>query len=201
MKVSIVAFDGFEDFDFFCMWDLLNRARELSTTNLQVQIVSDECCIVSDTGIKIRSHGTLEEANSSDAILFASGKGTTRKLKDEPFLSEFNLDPARQLIGSIDSGVLILAALGLLEGKSATTYPPYVKTLGEMGVNVVEKPFVCEGNVGTAGGCLAAQYLAGWVIERLLGAEVKDAVLKSIKPIGEGLSFRDFDVRSAPLAH
>jgi hypothetical protein len=62
------------------------------------------------------------------------------------------------------------------------------------GVEVVEKPFVLQGNIATAAGCLAAQYLAGWVIETLRGTAVRDAVLKSIQPIGEGLSFADADI-------
>ena len=64
-----------------------------------------------------------------------------------------------------------------------------------MGVKVVEEPFVREGNVATAAGCLAAQYLAGWVLEELLGAEESKRALKLIQPVGEGLSFADFDAK------
>lgn len=188
MKVSIVTFDDFTDIDVFFMWDLLNRVKR---RDWQVQILSDHCCPVSSTGMKIQRHSVLEEANSADAVLFASGKGTRLKMHDEPFLSAFNLDPSRQLIGSMCSGALLLAALGLLEGKRATTYPTSVKLLESMGVSVVEEPFVREGNVATAAGCLAAQYLVGWVIEELLGAETKELVLKSVQPVGEGLGFAD----------
>lgn len=188
MKVSIVTFDDFTDIDVFFMWDLLNRVER---HDWQVQILSDHCCPVSSTGIKIQRHIVLEAANEADAVLFASGKGTRLKMNDEPFLSAFNLDPSRQLIGSMCSGALLLAALGLLEGKRATTYPTSVKLLESMGVKVVEEPFVREGNVATAAGCLAAQYLVGWVIEELLGVETKELVLKSVQPVGEGFSFED----------
>jgi transcriptional regulator GlxA family with amidase domain len=188
MKVSIVAFDDFTDIDVFFLWDLLNRVER---SDWQVQIVSDHCCAVSSTGLKIQRHGILEEANSADAVLFAGGKGTRLKMHDEPFLSAFNLDPARQMIGSMCSGALLLGALGLLEGKRATTYPTSVELLRQMGVQVIEQPFVREGNVATAAGCLSAQYLAGWVIEELLGKETRELVLKSIQPIGEGFSFAD----------
>lgn len=188
MKVSIVTFDDFTDIDVFFMWDLLNR---IERPDWQVQLLSDHCCPVSSTGIKIQRHAVLEAANEADAVLFASGKGTRLKMNDEPFLSAFNLDPSRQLIGSMCSGALLLAALGLLEGKRATTYPTSVKLLESMGVEVVEEPFVREGNVATAAGCLAAQYLVGWVIEELLGVETRELVLKSVQPIGEGFSFED----------
>jgi len=192
VKVSIIAFDDFTDIDVFFMWDLLNRVER---PDWKVQILGDQCCHVSATGMRTHMHGRLDEANSSDAVLFASGKGVRRKIRDDVFLDAFNLDPERQLIGSMCSGALILAALGLLEGKRATTYPTSKKLLESMGVKVVEEPFVREGNVATAAGCLAAQYLAGWVLEELLGAEESKRALKSIQPVGEGLSFADFDAK------
>jgi transcriptional regulator GlxA family with amidase domain len=111
------------------------------------------------------------------------------KMRDEAFLRAFQLNKERQLIGSMCSGALLLAALGLLRGKRATTYPSAKTLLEKFGVTVIEQPFVREGNVATAAGCLAAQRLVGWVIESLLDTATKDAVLRQIQPVGEGLSF------------
>ena len=36
----------------------------------------------------------------------------------------------------------------------------------EAGVRVLDQPFYAEGNIATAGGCLAQQYLAAWVLLR-----------------------------------
>ena len=91
------------------------------------------------------------------------------------------------------SGALILGALGLLNGKNATTYPTAVDRLKTFGATPVEKPFVLEGNIATAAGCLSAQYLAGWIIEKFYGIEVKQLALKSIQPVGEGLLFSDLE--------
>jgi transcriptional regulator GlxA family with amidase domain len=191
MQISIVAFDDFTDIDVFFMWDLLKRIR---IPTWKVQILGEQTHHTSSAGLTIPMHGPLDAANSSDAVLFASGPGTRRKIKDELFLSSFNLNPGEQMIGSMCSGALILGALGLLRGKRATTYPSAKTLLETFDVQVVEKSLVVEGNIATAAGCLAGQYLAGWVIERLLGAQVKDAVLKSIMPVGEGLSLNDTDV-------
>ena len=54
-----------------------------------------------------------------------------------------------------------------------------------------EKPFIAHDNIATSGGCLAAQYIAGWVIEKKADKAWKELVLKSIQPVGEGLSFSD----------
>jgi transcriptional regulator GlxA family with amidase domain len=188
MKSSIVIFDQFTDIDLFLMWDLLNRVQ---LPDWEVRILGERSDHISATGIAIPTHGLIDEANQSDVVLFVSGQGTRTKMKDRNWLSRFQLNPGKQMIGSICSGALLLAALGLLDGKTATTYPTAKQTLESLGVTVEEKPFIEHGDIATAGGCLAAQYLAGWVIEKKAGAEWKQLILKSIKPVGEGLRFAD----------
>jgi transcriptional regulator GlxA family with amidase domain len=188
MKISIVVFDGFTDIDLFLMWDLFNRVR---LPGWEVRIVGEKSHHTSVTGLVTATHGSIEEANYSDVVLFVSGQGTRRMMKDALWLSRFNLDPERQMIASVCSGALLLAALGLLKGKTATTYPTTKQLLEGFGIVVEEKPFIEHGNVATSGGCLAAQYIAGWVIERKADKSWKELVLKSIQPVGEGLRFSD----------
>lgn len=188
MKTSIVIFDEFTDIDLYLMWDLLNRVR---LPGWEIRIVGDKSHHVSTTGLSTETHGSIEEANQSDVVLFVSGQGTRTKMRDTPWLSRFELNPDRQMIASVCSGALLLAALGLLEGKTATTYPTTRQLLEGFGIRVEEKPFIAHGNVATSGGCLAAQYVVGWVLEKKADKAWKDLVLKSIQPVGEGLSFSD----------
>nr|AIA17660.1 Putative amidotransferase [uncultured bacterium] len=190
MKTSIVIFDKFTDIDLWLMWDLLNRVR---IEGWDVRILGEREMHVSATGQEIKTHGRLEEANESAAVLFVSGFGTRDRIADTVWLDRFHLDPQRQVIGSICSGSLILAKLGLLDGKTATTYPTVKTALEGLGIEVIEKPFVAHDNVATAGGCLAQQYLVGWVSEKLADSEWKEVVIKSIQPVGEGLFFDDVE--------
>lgn len=188
MKLAIVIFDKFTDLDLFLMWDLLNRVR---LPDWSVKILGEAQAHVSATGISVATQGRIEEANDADAVLFVSGQGTRAKMIDKDWLSRFRLNPERQFIGSICSGALILAALRLLDGKTATTYPTSKAALEAFGVEVLEKPFIANGRVATAGGCLAQQYLIGWVVENLADSDWRDLILKSIQPVGEGLYFTD----------
>jgi transcriptional regulator GlxA family with amidase domain len=187
-KIAIVIFDKFTDLDLWLMWDLLNRVR---VENWEVKILGESETHLSATNIEVKTHGRIEEANDADAVLFVSGQGTRDRIADENWLSKFNLNPDKQFIGSICSGSLILAKLGLLEGKTATTYPTSKAVLESFGVEVVEKPFVAHGKTATAGGCLAQQYLIHWVIENLVDKDWADLVVKAIQPVGEGLFFAD----------
>ena len=188
MKIAIVIFDKFTDLDLWLMWDLLNRVR---IENWEVKILGECESHLSATNIEVKTSGRIEEANESDAVLFVSGQGTRDRIMDENWLSKFNFDKEKQLIGSICSGSLILAKLGLLDGKTATTYPTSKAVLESFGVEVVEKPFIAHGNTATAGGCLAQQYLIHWVIENLVDKDWADLVVKAIQPVGEGLFFDD----------
>jgi len=188
MRISIVIFDDFTDIDLFLMWDLFNRVR---LPEWDVRIVGEKSHHISATGLITATHGPIEDANQSDVVLFVSGRGTRTKIHDKLWLSRFNLNPERQMIASVCSGALLLAALGLLAGKTATTYPTTKQLLEGFGITVEEKPFIAHGNIATSGGCLAAQYVAGWVIEKKADKEWKDLVLKSIQPVGEGLKFSD----------
>ena len=189
MKASIVIFDQFTDIDLWLLWDLLKRVKR---PDWEVRILGEGQSHLSQTGIVIPTHGHLSEANHADVVLFTSGPGTRVKIQDPHFLSHFKLDREKQMIGAMCSGTLLLAALGLLTpGQKATTYPTAKKRLEDFGIHVVEEPFVSQGNVATAAGCLAAQYLIGWVIERFVGQATRELVLKSIQPVGEGLSFAE----------
>jgi transcriptional regulator GlxA family with amidase domain len=188
MRVAIVIFDKFTDLDLWLMWDLLNRVK---VENWEVKILGDQEVHLSATNIEVKTHGRIEQANDADAVLFVSGEGTRSRIIDENWLSKFNLNPEKQLIGSICSGSLILAKLGLLDGKTATTYPTAKSALESFGIEVVEKPFIAHGKIATAGGCLAQQYLIHWVIENLVDKDWADLVVKAIQPVGEGLFFDD----------
>ncbi len=185
-KATIVAFDNFTDIDVFLAWDLLNRIR-LIDKNFQVKIVGTKTVHRSVCGIELSTSGIIEECNKADLVFFASGPGTRMLIKDQEYLRRFQLNSGKQLICSMCSGALVLAALGLLEGLSATTYPTAVHELAGMGVKVEhDKHMVIQGNIATAAGCLAAVDLVKWAIERLYDSATADAVIASVLPVGQG---------------
>jgi transcriptional regulator GlxA family with amidase domain len=50
---------------------------------------------------------------------------------------------------------------------------------------VLNQPFFVNGNVATAGGCLASQYLAAWIIARFVGMEAAASAIHYVAPVGE----------------
>src|SRR5258706_4592109 len=165
MLITLIAFDEFTDIDLFLSWDLLNRVKQ---PKWQVRLLGTADRHTSKSGLTIAMHGQIEESAHADAVLFGSGPATRRLIKDALYLQRFELRPNQQLIGSMRSGALLLAALGLLSGKRATTCPTAKEELRAFGVEVVDEPFVREGNIATAPAWLAGLDLGGWAVRRPL---------------------------------
>ena len=181
-KIVIVIFDDFTDIDLFLMWDILGRNK----THWQVKILGTKEQHRSTHGLLVTTHGNISEANDADVVLFSSGRiGVINVIENKSFLETFSLNPQKQMIGSICSGAFILAKLGLLENVLATTHPDAKTGLQALGVETIDKPLVCNGNVATAGGCLSAIYLVGWFVERLFNTEKRRETLKAIIPVGQ----------------
>ncbi len=115
MLIAIVCFDHFTDIDTFLPWDLLNRAG-IKDPDWSVKLIGDKDAHTSIAGLRVPMHGPLADANAADAVLFTSGaKGITALLDDGEWLGQLDLDPGRQLIGSMCTGSAIMSKLVLLD--------------------------------------------------------------------------------------
>ncbi|MEV7238706.1 DJ-1/PfpI family protein [Streptomyces sp. NPDC051020] len=181
-QVAVVTFDGFNELDSFIASALINRCRK---DGLEAFITTPTPMITSMNGVEVTGQRPIEFAADADVVLIGSGIKTRDVVADDRLIAMLPLDPSRQLIGSQCSGALVLARLGLLAGMPACTdrtSRPFVEACG---LTVLETPFHAEGNIATAGGCLASQYLATWIITRTLGVDAARAVLDYVAPVGE----------------
>lgn len=185
-RIAILTFDGFNEIDSLVAYHILNRVRR---PGWEVQIASPTLRVKSMNGLVIGAHTTLEEACQADAVLVGSGTATRPLVEDESLLQRLRLDPSRQLVGSQCSGALLLAKLGLLKAGPACTDMKTRPWLEKLGVKVLDRPFHASGNVATAGGCLASQYLAAWMIARLVSPDTAAEALDYVAPVGEKESY------------
>ncbi|WP_328482313.1 DJ-1/PfpI family protein [Streptomyces sp. NBC_00377] len=182
MQVAVVTFDGFNELDSFVASALINRCRK---DGLEAFVTTPTPVVTSMNGVEVTGQRPMEFAAEADVVLIGSGVRTRDVVADDRLISRLPLDPARQLIGAQCSGALVLARLGLLDGMPVCTdlkTRPFVEAAG---FTVLDAPFHAEGDIATAGGCLASQYLATWVITRTLGEDAARGVLDYVAPVGE----------------
>ena len=182
MQIAVLTFEGFNELDSFVAAGILNRMK---AQGWAAHITSPTENVTSMNGVTIRRQKPLEFVADADAVLIGSGIKTCEISEDVDLLARINLDPERQLIGAQCSGTLLLAKLGFIGDLPACTDLTTKPWVIAAGVNVIEAPFVAHGNVATAGGCLASQYLATWMIAR--GGSMRDAeeAIHYVAPVGE----------------
>lgn len=182
MQVAVVTFDGFNELDSFIASALINRCRG---DGLEAFVTTPTPVVTSMNGVEVTGQRPMEFATEADVVLIGSGVKTRDVVADDRLVSTLKLDPSRQLVGAQCSGALVLARLGLLGDMPVCTdrkSRPFVEACG---VSVLDVPFHAEGDIATAGGCLASQYLATWVITRTLGEDAARGVLDYVAPVGE----------------
>lgn len=182
MHIAILTFAGYNELDSLIALGVLNRVK---TPGWRVSIASPTPRVRSMNGVVIESMATLEEASTADAVIVGSGIQTREVVADRGLMARLQLDPARQLLGAQCSGTLVLAKLGLLDGVPACTDLTTKSWVIAAGVDVLNQPIYANGNIATAGGCLASTYLAAWVIARLEGVDAAEAALHYVAPVGE----------------
>ncbi len=182
MHIAILTFEAFNELDSFIALGLLNRIKK---PDWRVSIASPTREVVSMNGVRVTAHINLSEASQADAVIIGSGMRTREVANDAAIMAQLSLDPHRQLIAAQCSGTLLLAKLGLLNKLPACTdllTKPWVQ---EAGVEVLNQPFFANGNLASAGGCLASTYLATWIIARTEGLDAARSAMHYVAPVGE----------------
>ncbi|ETI63807.1 DJ-1/PfpI family protein [Sphingobium sp. C100] len=180
MRIAILTFDGFNEMDSFVALALLNRVK-----GWRAMICGPGATVTSMNAVQVAVQVDLDSLAEMDIVLVGSGVRTRQVAADGALMARLRLDPARQLIGAQCSGALLLAGLGLLGDMPACTDLTSRPWLVEAGAKVVDAPFHAAGNVASAGGCMAAQYLAAWAIARGAGEAEARAVIDYVAPVGE----------------
>lgn len=182
MQIAVLTFDGFNELDSFVAAAIINRMKPFGWA---AHITSPTERVTSMNGVTVERQRPLEFASEADAVIIGSGIKTREIAADQNLMARIKIDPARQLIGAQCSGTLLLAKLGLIGDLPACTDLTSKPWVIEAGVNVIDAPFFASGNVATAGGCLASQYLATWVIARLASMNDAGEAMHYVAPVGE----------------
>ncbi|USG63120.1 DJ-1/PfpI family protein [Sneathiella marina] len=182
MQIAILTFDGFNELDSFIAAGILNRMKP---QGWKAYITCPAETVTSMNGVTIHAERSLSFANTADAVLIGSGIKTREIAKDASLLGQLHLDPSHQLIGAQCSGTLLLSKLGLLGGLPACTDLTTKPWVIDAGVRVLDQPFYASGNIATAGGCLASQYLAAWMIMRGAGKQDAEEAIHYVAPVGQ----------------
>ncbi len=188
MQVAVLTFNGFNELDSFVSAAMLNHVK---SQGVNAWITSPTASVTSMNGLVVNAQKPLSFATQADAVIIGSGIHTRTIVQDTAIIESLTLDPQRQIIASQCSGALVLAKLGFLQNLPACTDLTSRPFVQEQGIQVLDQPFFVSGNIASAGGCMASQYLAAWLICKALGPEAARDTVEYIAPVGHKRAYTE----------
>ncbi|MFQ3573859.1 MAG: DJ-1 family glyoxalase III [Thermodesulfovibrionales bacterium] len=167
----ILLANGFEEVEAMAVIDVLRRAEiKIVVAGLSAEYVE------SARGVRVIPDTTIEtiKADDYDILILPGGIPGTDNLNADERVKTLVLDFSKKgkLTGAICAAPSILAGLGLLDGKTVTSYPTYREKLGN--VDYREDKVVEDGNILTSRGPATALCFALAIVKRLAGRSKAD---------------------------
>ena len=174
-RVAILIFDDVEVLDFAGPFEVFGVARassgDFACEVFTVALQPGE--IVARNGLRIVPHCTAEDLEPVDILIIPGGMGTRRELTNPAMLDFIRATSnAATLTLSVCTGSLLLGAVGLLAGCSATTHRDAMDELRGLncGANILpDARIVDNGRIITSTGISAGIDAALYIVARLFG--------------------------------
>ncbi|CAM2804177.1 DJ-1 family glyoxalase III [Actinomyces slackii] len=176
-KVAVFIAPGLEEVEALAVVDLLFRAG-IPTDMVSV---TPERTVTSSHNIVLTADRTLEEISLDDydMLVLPGGLPGTPNLKAcEPLMAEVRArGEAGRPLAAICAAPSILAELGLLQGREATSNPGFMSVLAKHGARLSEAAVVVDGAIITSRGMATAVDFGLEIVRHILG----DAAVEDLK--------------------
>ena len=181
-KVYVFLADGFEDVEALIPIDVLRRS------GVEVVTVSttDFPLVESAHGVNIEADLQFEQVDTSDAdlIMLPGGMPGAANLYTHEGVCKAVCDQVaagKKVAAICAAPAVVLAQLGLLDGKKATCYPGFEKVLKEAGATYTGDLVTVDGNITTGEGPAAAFPYAYELLAQLVNKEVSDQIAEGMR--------------------
>lgn len=179
-RVLIPLADGCEETEAVTIIDLLRRAE------IEVVVAGlENGAVVASRGVKLMPDTALDTALTAryDMVVLPGGAGGADRLeKDERILELVrSMSEGGQYVAAICAAPKVLVAAGLLDGRTATSYPGFIDQHPAPGMKYSEAPVVQDGNIITSRGPGTAMDFALKLVELLQGRARRDKVEQGLQ--------------------
>jgi AraC family transcriptional activator FtrA len=182
-KVAILTYDGVALFELGCAVELFGLPRpEFKDWYACTVVTFCRHPLKSTAGIRLTSE-VVGDLDAFDLLVIPSWSTDGTKIPEQTAIAIKKFYGDGKRIISFCSGAFLLAELGFLEGKRATTHWRYAETFQQRfpGVNYVEDVlYQYDGHIGCSAGSSAAIDLGLEVIRRDFGYRIANKVARRL---------------------
>jgi transcriptional regulator GlxA family with amidase domain len=180
--IAFVIYPGLTLLDLVGPLGVLQKLAEIDDQYQTTVVAEKPGPLTADTRLTVIPDKTFADVPSPFALFVPGGGEPTLKALRDPAIRSYVRQAAQsaEFVGSVCTGALILAAVGLLEGKPATTHWAYAGVLERLGSPYVRKRWVDNGKVINSAGVSAGIDMALFFVSRLAGEATAKRVQKHI---------------------
>lgn len=178
VSVGILLFPDAEELDFAGPYEAFANATD-EQAQLYCQVVTvgtarEICC---RRNLRVSCDYLLKDCPHLDLLVVPGGPGARTNNENARRLAPFLKQQHEQgtTIASVCTGAFLLAAVGLLDQRRATTHTRFQETLQQTypSIQVLTEKVVDEGDLITAGGVVSGIDLALHCLEKWFGPEAR----------------------------
>jgi transcriptional regulator GlxA family with amidase domain len=179
MQIAFLLYEGFTPLDAIGPYQVLSALPGA----VAVFVAERAGQVCSDSGCSIIAELPLADTGSPDIVVVpGSLTSFTDAARNESIVGWLReVSVGAQYMTSVCTGALLLAAAGLLDGRTATTHWAARDLLAELGVSVVPERVVDCGSVITAAGVSAGIDMALQLARRTHGDGIAQAIQLGIE--------------------
>jgi len=129
-------------------------------------------------GVLLTSDGLLTGREEADLLMLPGGAGGAQRLASDGRVLGLirRFDQQGKWLGAICAAPMVLAAAGILSGRSVTSHPSVRETIEQSGAHYVETSVAVDGRLVTGRGPGVSFEFALCLVEKLLGKETAENV-------------------------
>ena len=186
LVIGLLAYEGVQALDLTGPLDAFGAANaHAGGARYRLCVVGmDRAPLRAENGLQVLAECTLDEAPAFDTLLVPGGAGSRVLDRDPRLLGWLRARaPTTRRMVSVCTGIYLLAAAGLLDGRRVTTHWEHAADVARRYPALRMEPdrmFVRDGRYATSGGLTAGMDLALALVEEDCGAPVALAVARHL---------------------
>jgi putative intracellular protease/amidase len=198
MRMTVLLFDGFTALDVVGGYEVL-----ANVPGIEVEFAAATPGVVAaDTRrLGLMAYVAIDDVAGTDILYVPGGPGVDAFLADQEVLAWVRqMHAGTTWTVGICNGVAILAAAGILEGKTVTTNCGWRDRVAAYGVTVVPERFHCDASVVTGAGVSASIDAGLFLASLIAGEDLARLVQYGIEYFPRPPSFSRSDIDQVPQA-
>ena len=194
-EIAFVLYPGLTVLDTVGPLQVLTMLQRLAPGYRPVTVWARHEPVSTDAGVAVVPDRTFEEVPHPAIVVVPGGALPTIRAMSDPLVRDYVRSAAAsaELVTSVCTGSLILGAVGLLEGRDATTNWFYSRMLENLGARYHPRRWVEDGNLimsaGVSAGIDMALHLAARLTDEATARRVQRAIDYDPQPPWGGIDY------------